>query len=73
MLKSIVCDAGDDDSIFALRSIWQASRFRDAGDKAPALIDFLMSPACPVSTKLTDGDRTILLKTKQDAIKQPGG
>jgi uncharacterized protein YjbI with pentapeptide repeats len=73
MLKSIVCDAGDDDSIFALRSIWQASRFRDAGDKAPALIDFIMSPACPVSTKLTDGDRTILLKTKQDAIENRGG
>jgi hypothetical protein len=77
-LKSIVC-AGNDDGIFVLRGGAQgapgptSSRLAAAGGEATALIDFIMSPACPVSTKLTAADRATLQKIKQDALKKPGG
>jgi uncharacterized protein YjbI with pentapeptide repeats len=69
-LKSIAC-AGDEDSIFVLSGV--RSRLADTGAEAPALIDFIMSPACPVSFKLTDHDRATLQKIKQDALKETGG
>jgi uncharacterized protein YjbI with pentapeptide repeats len=81
-LKSIVC-AGSDESIFVLRGIsrrgvsrpgiLRPSRLAVTGAEAPALIDFIMSPDCPVSAKLTDDDRAMLMRTKQDALKKPGG
>jgi hypothetical protein len=49
------------------------SRLAATGAEAPALIDFIRSPACPVSAKLTDDDRAKLQKIKQDAPKTPGG
>jgi uncharacterized protein YjbI with pentapeptide repeats len=45
------------------------SRLATAGPEAPALIDFIMSRDCPVSTSLTDDDRANLLRIKQDAEK----
>lgn len=37
------------------------------GLEAPALVDFIMSKVCPVSTELTDDDKANLLKIKQHA------
>jgi uncharacterized protein YjbI with pentapeptide repeats len=76
-LKSIVC-ALDDDSIFVLRGVSRrglldpTNRLGAAGAEAPALIDFIMSPACPVSAKLTDDDKATLQEIKQDALKETG-
>ncbi len=81
-LKSIVCagddDFGYDDSIFVLRSISQwhdvlPSRLSDTGAEAPALIDFIVSPACPASAKLTEDDRAALLEIKIKAPKASPG
>ena len=49
------------------------SRLAATGPEAPGLIDFIMSPACPVSASLTDADKSRLLRIKQDATKKPGG
>jgi uncharacterized protein YjbI with pentapeptide repeats len=72
VLKSIIC-AGDDESIFVLRGVSQGSpgRLKATGTEGPALIDFIMSPACPVSAKLTDDDKARLQKIKADAPKPP--
>lgn len=79
-LKSIVC-TGYDDSIFVLRGIagfpielnGRLPRLAATGAEVTALIDFIMSPACPVSANLTDADRARLQKMKEDALKEPGG
>jgi hypothetical protein len=77
-LKSIVC-AGNDDSIFVLRGVSRelagptgpmSGRLAAAGAEAPAFIDFIMSPACPVSVALTNDDKARLLQIKREAIKE---
>ena len=76
-LKSVVC-ARDDDSIFVLRGVSREgveliSRLAATDFEAPGLIDFIMSPACPVSAALTNEDKAQLLRIKQKAIKKPEG
>ena len=74
-LKSIVC-ATDDGSIFVLRGVSKRgpfglpSRLATTDVEAPALIDFIMSPTCWVSTKLIDDDKAALLRFRQDAPKR---
>lgn len=41
------------------------SRLFSAGSEAPELIDFIMSPACPISTSLSNVDRGELVGVKQ--------
>jgi hypothetical protein len=70
-LKTLVCSGGDD-AVYAIRGIdssWN-NRIADAGPEAPALIDFIMSKDCPVSASLTEADRAMLLRIKQDVIKE---
>jgi hypothetical protein len=43
------------------------SRLAAAGREAPALIDHIMSPACPVSAALTEDDKARLLEVKKEA------
>ena len=49
------------------------SRLVAVGPEAPALIDFILSPSCLVSSSLKDGDRAELIIIKQDAIRRAGG
>jgi hypothetical protein len=49
------------------------SRLAAAGPEAPALVDFIVSKDCPISAALTDADKAILLRIKQDATTKPGG
>jgi uncharacterized protein YjbI with pentapeptide repeats len=69
-LKSIVCGA-DDHSIFVLRGLSLMghvfNRLVATGSEMPALIDFIMSPACRVSAKLTERDESMLLWIKSFA------
>ena len=46
------------------------SRLAATGPEAPALIDFIMSKDCLVSTALTDDDRADFMRIKQDAEKK---
>jgi uncharacterized protein YjbI with pentapeptide repeats len=77
-LKSIVC-GGDDNSIFVLLGVSRglvgptSSTLAAVGTEAQALIDYIMTPACPVSSKLTDDDRATLQMIKQSALKKQGG
>jgi uncharacterized protein YjbI with pentapeptide repeats len=84
-LRGLVC-ANDASAIYILRGIIRIiresltftfiegaklfTRLADTGREAPALVDFIMSNACPVSTSLTDDDKAKLLKIKQDAEKE---
>jgi hypothetical protein len=84
VLKELVC-SGDDDAIYALRGQLPGTsgsqrvsdrphpRLAAAGPEAPALVDFIMSPACPVSGSLTDDDNARLVHVKKEATKKPGG
>jgi uncharacterized protein YjbI with pentapeptide repeats len=71
-LKSTICDS-DDDAIFILRGLLQdpapTNRLRATGSEAPQLIAHIMSPACPVSAKLTEKDKARLLEIKRYAIE----
>jgi hypothetical protein len=63
-----------DNAVFVLRGLMVSTPFHarlaDVGPEAPALIDFIMSKGCPVSASLTDADKALLLRIKQDAINQ---
>jgi uncharacterized protein YjbI with pentapeptide repeats len=69
-LNKLVCSGGDS-AAFVLGGIASpfSNRLAAAGPDAPALIDFIMSKDCPVSTALTDSDRANLLQIKQQAEK----
>jgi hypothetical protein len=47
-------------------------RIEAAGTEAPGLIDFIVSPDCPVSESLTDTDGATLQEIKQVALKNQG-
>ena len=47
------------------------SRLFALGPEAPALIDFIMSPSCPVSASLTNVDRGELVGIKQAMVGNP--
>jgi len=67
-LRGLLC-ANDATAIHVLRGIIGRSRLAETGHEAPALVDFIMSKDCPVSTSLTDDDKAKLLKIKQAAEK----
>jgi len=73
-LQGLVC-ANDANAIYVLRGIvrkepMQVARFAATHREAPALVDYIMSKDCPVSTSLTDDDKAKLLQIKQDAEKK---
>jgi uncharacterized protein YjbI with pentapeptide repeats len=80
--KTTIC-SGDDASLDVLRGMMRGisaravpitlSRLESTGPEAPALVDFIMSKDCPVSTSMTDGDKADLLSVKQDALRKLGG
>ena len=47
------------------------SRLFALGPEAPALIDFIMNPSCPVSATLTNVDRGELVAIKQAMVGNP--
>ena len=71
VLKSLICAAGDD-TAYVLHGIVWNGRLVGTGPEAPALIDFILSKDCPVSNSLSHADKALLLRIKQDAIKEPG-
>jgi uncharacterized protein YjbI with pentapeptide repeats len=71
-LRTLVCSGGDD-ALFILRGLFytpveEISRLRAAGSEAPALVDFIMSKDCSVSSLLTADDRAKLLGLKRRPI-----
>jgi hypothetical protein len=68
-LRSLVC-ASDTNAIYILRGTMKSDRLAETGREAPALVDFVLSKDCPVSTALTGDDKAKLLKIKQDAEKK---
>jgi hypothetical protein len=40
------------------------------GSKAPAFVDAVMSKDCPVSASLTDEDKSLHLKIRQEAVQK---
>jgi hypothetical protein len=71
VLKPLIC-AGGDDTAHVLHGIVWNGRLVGTGPEAPALIDFILSKDCPVSDSLSHADKALLLRIKQDAIKEPG-
>ncbi len=84
-LKALVCTGGDD-AIYILRGLVRQffNRLAAAGPETPALVGFIMSKDCLVSTSLTDTDKadllsiqrrtTSILNMMQRAMsKKPGG
>lgn len=80
-LGSIVCN-GDAGAIYTLRSLLYAEAqsldaylgrsellFFRSRSSAPALVDFVMSDKCPVSSALTESDKSRLRKVKREAEK----
>jgi hypothetical protein len=71
VLKMLVC-SGDENAGYVLRGLSSmvptVNRILAIGSEAPALIDFIMSKDCPISTSLTDADKAKLLRIKQEAI-----
>jgi hypothetical protein len=71
-LRGLVCTS-DASAIHILRRIsGSEGRLAETGHEAPALVDFIMSKACPVSASLTGDDKATLLKIKQDAEQISG-
>ena len=62
-LQALVC-SGDADAAYVLRGLIWNERIKATGPEAPALIDFIMSKDCPVSTSLTEDDKAKLLRIK---------
>ena len=67
-LRRLVCESAD--PIYILRGTIKSGRLAKTGPEAPALVDFIKSEKCPVSTSLTDDDKAFLMKIKQDAEKE---
>jgi hypothetical protein len=72
-----ISTASGDNATFALRGLmfrdeFSSTRLAAVGPEAPALIDYIMSPACLASASLTDTDKAMLLRIKQDAAKRLG-
>ncbi|HZZ25014.1 MAG TPA: pentapeptide repeat-containing protein [Roseiarcus sp.] len=67
--KKLVC-SGDDEALYALRGPLQGfpDPLEAAGPEAPALIDFITSKDCPISSSLTADDKASLLSIKQGVI-----
>jgi len=63
-LQDLVCGS-DANAIQILRGITE--RLSATGPEAAALVDFIMSQDCPVSSELTDNDKVKLLAIKQRA------
>jgi hypothetical protein len=69
-LRVVVC-ASDTNAIYIFGGIIKNyGQLAETGREAPALVDFIMSEKCPVSTSLTDDDKAKLLKIKQTAEKK---
>jgi hypothetical protein len=61
-LNTLVC-SGDDNAPYALRCLlrdYGDSRLADAGPFAPALIERILAPSCPLSEALTKQDQAEL-------------
>ena len=72
VLKGLICSR-DDNAIYVVRGLLTSRTFSYAALTMPALVDFMMSKDCPVSASLTEVDKAGLRRTKQEAIKKPGG
>jgi Pentapeptide repeats (8 copies) len=76
VLKALVC-SNDQNAIYVLRMFLRTvqdaglSRIVAAGREAPAVVDFIMSPSCPLSGSLTDDDRAKLAQIKEEIAAAP--
>ncbi len=59
ILGNLVC-SNEGDRIYVLRGLLRSGRFLDTGAEMPALAKRITSPECPVSTALTDDDKTLI-------------
>jgi hypothetical protein len=64
VLRGLVCTS-DANAIYILRGIIRSDRLAETDREAPALVDDIMSPKCPVSAALTNDDKAKLLEIKQ--------
>ncbi len=65
-LRGLVC-VEDVNAVYILRGIFASARLANTAREASALVDFIMSPKCPVSASLTDDDKAKLLEIKRVA------
>jgi uncharacterized protein YjbI with pentapeptide repeats len=66
-LKNLVC-SGDKNAPFVVRGLGANGRLKDTGPFAPALIEKILSPECPVSAALTEQDKANLRKLAKEAL-----
>jgi hypothetical protein len=67
ILGDLVC-ANEADRIYVLRGLLRSGRFRQAGAEMPALAKRITSPECPVSTALTDADKSKIAEASKTAV-----
>jgi hypothetical protein len=56
------------DRIYVLRGLLRSDRFRDTGKEMPALATHITSAECPVSTALTDADKSAIAEAAKTAV-----
>jgi uncharacterized protein YjbI with pentapeptide repeats len=64
-LGKLVCSEGPS-SVFIIRGLIRNQRLFDAGPSAAAFIEKTLAPECPVSTMLTDDDKTKLARIAKE-------
>jgi hypothetical protein len=67
ILGDLFC-SNEADGIYVLRGLLRFDRFRKTGAEMPALATRITSPKCPVSTALTDADKTAIAVASKAAV-----
>lgn len=67
ILGDLVC-SNEADRIYVLRGLLSPYRSLKTGAKMPALAKRITSPECPVSTALTDADKTAIAAAAKTAV-----
>ena len=67
ILGDLVC-SNEADRIYVLRGLLRSYRLLKAGAEMPALAKRITSPECPVSTALTDADKTAIAEASKAAV-----
>ena len=67
ILGGLVC-SNEPDRIYVLRGLLRSGRFLQTGAEMPALAKRITSPECPVSTALTDADKTAIAAAAKTAV-----
>jgi uncharacterized protein YjbI with pentapeptide repeats len=69
-LKSLACSK-DENAPYIVRGLVTHGRIKDTGARAPALVEAVLKPDCPVSAALTEADKAALKKIAKEASGAP--